>query len=129
MTNPTDILDMNILRAAPGYYYVATPYSKYPQGIEAAFREACRAAAWLTLEGVRVYCPISHTHPIAIYGGIDPMRHDIWLPADKPLMDGAVGLIVCMMATWEQSYGIGVEIDEFRKAGKPVYFMEWPRRD
>lgn len=42
-------------------------------------------------------------------------------------MHGAKGLIVCMMPTWEESYGIGVEVETFKRLGKPVLHMEWPK--
>lgn len=106
------------------YWYLATPYSKYPGGIEEAFKVACRAAADLILAGVKVYSPIAHTHPIAIHGEIDPYAHDIWLPADEPFMDAAHGLIVLRADTWEKSYGIGVEIEHFKKLGRPVIYMD-----
>ena len=109
-----------------GYWYLASPYSKYPQGLEAAFIEVSKAAAQLIKQGVRIYCPISHSHPIAIYGKIDPLDHSLWLAADKPFMDGARGLIVLKMDTWENSFGIGVEIEAFKAAGKPIQYMEWP---
>lgn len=109
-----------------GYWYLCSPYSRYPAGIEEAFRDVCRAAAHLIGQGVRVYSPIAHTHPIAIHGEIDPYAHDIWLPADAPFMNAAHGLIVCMMDTWRESYGIGVEIEEFAKAHKPVFYMGFP---
>jgi hypothetical protein len=35
----------------------------------------------------------------------------------------ARGLIVCEMESWETSYGIGVEIAAFKKAGKPIVHM------
>jgi len=109
-----------------GYWYLASPYSKYPKGLEAAFIEVSKAAAQLIKQGVRIYCPISHSHPIAIYGKIDPLDHSLWLAADKPFMDGARGLIVLKMDTWENSFGIGVEIEAFKAAGKPIQYMEWP---
>ena len=59
-----------------------------------------RAAAVLIRQGIRVYSPIAHTHPIAIHGGIDPLDHKIWLPADAPFMHGAVGLIVSAMNSY-----------------------------
>jgi hypothetical protein len=105
------------------YFYLATPYSKYPAGIECAFIEACKQTALLIEAGIPVYSPIAHTHPIAIHSGLDPLDHSIWLPADKPMMDAAKALIVCKMEGWESSYGISVEIEEFHKAGKPVYMM------
>jgi hypothetical protein len=106
------------------YWYLASPYSKHPLGIEEAFREACRATADLIRAGVRVYSPIAHTHPVAVHGGIDPYAHDIWLPADEPFMNAASGLIVLRAESWEISYGIGEEIKAFKAAGKQIVFMD-----
>ena len=106
------------------FWYLATPYSKYPAGIEAAFVVACQQTALLIRAGIPVYSPIAHTHPVAINGDLDPLDHEIWIPADMPLMRSALGLIVCKMETWDSSKGIGIEIVEFKKAGKPVVFME-----
>lgn len=107
-----------------GYYYLASPYSKYPDGIDAAFIEVCRAAGYLVSRGVRVYCPIAHTHPIAIHSNQDPLDHEIWVPLDRPLMGGAVGLVVYEMDTWRDSYGIALEVHHFHRVGKPIYGME-----
>lgn len=106
------------------FWYCATPYSKFHLGIEAAFEQACIQAALLISAGISVYFPICHTHPIAMQGGIDPLDHEIWLPADRAFMDAAKGLIVCKMDGWQDSYGVGVEIETFKAAGKPVVFME-----
>jgi len=109
-----------------GYWYLATPYSKHPGGLDMAFRHACVAAAHCIRLGRRVYCPIAHSHPIAIHGVIDPYDHDIWLPQDQPFMDGADGIIIVQMPGWEESHGISVEIEVFSRAGKPVEYMAWP---
>jgi len=122
-----DPVPLHDAREADGYWYLASPYSKYPGGTAEAFEEVCRAAGWLILRGVVVYAPISHTHPIAVESEIDLADHSIWLPADKPLMDGACGLIVCEMETWRDSYGVQEEIKVFMEACKPVYGMRWPR--
>lgn len=106
-----------------GFWYLATPYSKYPAGIEWAFIDACKETALLLRAGVPIFSPIAHTHPIAVHGNINPLDHEVWLPADRPMMDAACGLIVCKMETWEKSYGIGVEIETFKAAGKPVIYM------
>lgn len=105
------------------FYYLATPYSKYPAGIDAAFRDACLNAALLIRAGIPVFSPIAHTHPIAMEGEIDPFDHSVWLEADKAFMDAAKAIIVCQMEGWETSYGVRVEIEEFQQAGKPVYYM------
>ena len=106
------------------FWYLGSPYSKYPAGLEAAFREACRNTAVLVRAGIRVYSPIAHTHPVAIHGEIDPFDHSIWLPADQPFMDAACGLIVCRMDGWLDSHGIGEELKTFEAAGKPIVYME-----
>jgi len=106
------------------FWYLASPYSKYHAGIEAACGVVSQNAALLIKAGIPVYCPIAHTHPIAIHGDMDPLDHSIWLPLDKPFMDAAKGLIVCMMDGWDKSYGVSVEIEEFKKAGKPIVYME-----
>lgn len=101
--------------------YLATPYSKYADGIENAFRDAARLAGALLKTGVNVYSPICHTHPIAIYGRIDPLDHAIWLPFDQLMMDRCDNLIVAHMDGWEESKGVAYEIEYFRKAGKPIH--------
>lgn len=91
--------------------------------LEEAFQEASRQSAILVSTGIPVLSPIAHTHPIALYGGIDPLDYRIWLPADKPFMDAASGLIVCMLEGWETSVGVMHEIDAFEKARKPIIYM------
>lgn len=109
-----------------GFWYVATPYTKYPDGINAAFSEACRVTAFLIKSGLPVFSPIAHTHPVATHSDLDPLDYTIWQPADQPLVDAAQGIIVVRMPGWEASTGIRYEIEEFRKAGKPVLFMDMP---
>src|SRR3990167_1959103 len=58
--------------------YLATPYTRYPAGIRAAFADAAKLAARLLVTGLKVYSPITHTHPLAIYGHLDPLDHAIW---------------------------------------------------
>lgn len=104
--------------------YLATPYSKYPAGITAAFERAAQLAGELLKKrGVAVFSPIAHTHPIAIHGGIDPLNHDIWLPFDAAMMRASSSLLVAKMEGWEQSVGIAHEIEAFRKAGKPISYL------
>jgi nucleoside 2-deoxyribosyltransferase len=105
------------------YFYLATPYSKYKAGFDAAHIMACEQAALLIKDGLVVYSPIAHTHPIAMHGNIDPTHNFNWLALDAPLMDAACGIIVCMMDGWLESRGVQHEIEVFQRAGKPVYYM------
>ena len=112
--------------AGDGFWYLATVYSKFPDGIEAAFVEAARVAARLVKAGLRVYSPIAHTHPIAVHGNMDPMDHPCWLSLDGAFMRAAVGIIVVKMPGWEISVGIDHELKEFDRMGKPCRFLDWP---
>jgi len=145
-------LPINELRDLPEgeFWYIASPYSKYPgTGIVGkilshmvrvhvyprlarrvllwlAFIEASKVSCELVRKRIPVYCPIAHTHPLAIFGKADPLDHKVWLPADLPMMKSAHGLIVVKMPGWDESYGIAQEVDEFVVAGKPVLYLGWP---
>lgn len=106
------------------FWYCASPYSAHPDGMEVAYREACEAAALLIRAGVPVFSPIAHSHGIAHIGGIDPASHAIWLPADAPMMQAAMGLIVLRLRGWMQSVGVAAEVAEFQRAGKPIRHMQ-----
>lgn len=106
------------------FWYLASPYSKYAGGLEAAFIEVAKQACLFARAGIPVYSPIAHTHPIAINGGLDPLDHSIWLPFDIPMMLSAHGLIVCKMDGWDVSYGISEEIKVFADGGRPIVYME-----
>ena len=108
------------------FWYLATPYSKYPAGIDAAFDAACKAAGTFISAGIPVLSPIAHNHPIAVKADLDPHTHAIWLPADAPIMAAAHGCVVVRMPGWEESYGIQQETKAFRAAGKRVIGVDFP---
>lgn len=108
----------------PYLAYLATPYSKYPSGPENAFRAAAHLAGRLLKAGVTVYSPITHTHPIAVHGELDPLDHKIWLPFDQLMMDRCDVLIVALMESWRESKGVQYEIEYFTKAGKPIFDLD-----
>lgn len=101
--------------------YLATPYSKWVPGLHDAFIQACILASRLLTAGVKVYSPIAHTHPLAIYGKLDPLDHSIWLPFDEAMMDAAQVLLVAHMDGWRESKGVAHEIDFFDREGKPIF--------
>ena len=121
-----DLIERLKATAGDGFLYLASPYSKYPAGMEQAFRDAAVAAAWLLRRGVHAFCPITHSHPIATYGALPLADHGFWLPAAWPMMNAARGIVVCQMPTWDQSFGIQHELDVFRFANKPVEYLPWP---
>lgn len=104
--------------------YLATPYSRYPRGFEAAFADACALCGELLRRGLYTYSPIAHTHPIALYAGLDPLDHSIWLPFDRVRMDKSDAILVAKMDGWDDSFGVAYEVDVFNAAGKPVYYLD-----
>lgn len=107
----------------PGFYYLATPYTRYPQGMDAAARHAAIIAAELMTKGVKLFCPIVHSHEIAkVYPGHNV--HEFWMSVDRPFMAAARALIVATMDGWDVSRGVLEEIAEFEKMGKPVYLFD-----
>lgn len=104
-------------------WYMASPYSRYPHGLEAAYILACEEHARLIRAGVPTFCPISHTHGAAMYGRISPTDHETWMAADRPFMRVCTGLIVLEAEGWRLSRGMAEEIDTFHRAGKPVVRM------
>ena len=106
------------------YWYVATPYTRFPAGLEAAFVLAARSAGDLMKEGIPVYAPIAHTHPVAVYGEMDKVDHDLWVRVDQPLLDAASGIIVVTAESWEISRGVAHEIRVMEKSGKPVVYWD-----
>lgn len=125
ITRQADIATAGIATDNGEYWYLASPYSNQPSR-RAAFISAAVAAAWLIGNGVRVYSPITHTHPIAHYGGLDPRDLDLWLRVDKPFMQHACGMIVLQLCDWGKSKGIRREVAEFAEMGKPIHYMRWP---
>lgn len=106
-----------------GYYYLATPYTKYPEGTGQAFIDACKIAAKLMDLEIPIFCPIAHTHPIASFTHHDPLDSTFWQKIDHDLMLAAKGLIVVQMESWEISSGVLNEIRYFEKAEKPIYYL------
>ena len=104
--------------------YLATPYTKFPQGRHIAFRQACALSGKLIAQSVRVYSPIAHTHPIAEYSHLDPLDHSLWLPFDEAMMTVADALCVAHMEGWDESFGVAHEIKVFNRAKKPIFDLE-----
>lgn len=107
-----------------GFWYLATPYTLFKRGRHNAFLHACEVAAKCMKRGVAIFSPIAHSHPLSDFGGIDETDLNFWLEQDQPLIDAAVGCLVCMLDGWRESSGVAYEIEEFRKAKKPYFFLD-----
>ena len=106
------------------YYYVATPYSRYPGGFEEAYQKACRHTCVLIRAGIPVFCPIAHTHGFAHYGDLPHVDAALWERVDRAFLALAGGLIVVKMTGWQDSKGIAHEIATIEKRGRPIYYWD-----
>lgn len=129
--SPVGLSSVDRLRNAGGFIYLGSPYSLYPDHDEAAEIVAA-AAAGLMAQGLVVYSPITHGHYVSHQGDL-PQTWEFWKAQCQPLIDAAAALAVLKMEGWGQSVGLQYEIGEFRRAGKPVVFLDseagWRRHD
>ena len=117
-------MTLDDLKGAKGPWYLMTPYTKYPAGTEAAWRDACVLTAKLMRAGVNVFSPIAHSHPVAQAGRLDALSHEFWLMQDMAHIEVAPGGIVACMPSWGESKGITWEMERFADLGKPIYLLE-----
>ena len=107
------------------FWYLASPYSGYEHGLDAAYKEVAKVAARLTIAKIPIFCPIIHSHSITENSDIDPLDFALWMEVDSHFTTLACGLIVLMMPGWLESKGVQAEIKEFEEAGKPIVYMKW----
>ena len=111
------------LSIAAGYWYMATPYSKSPLGLDGACEAACLLAGACFRRGLHVFSPIAHNHSIAVACDIDP-RDNLWMNADRPMFEAAHGLLVMAMDGWRDSVGIKEEIEWAHELKKPRFLID-----
>jgi hypothetical protein len=105
--------------------YLASPYShKDPAVREMRFVAACKQAAEMLRCDIPVYSPIVHSHPIAIYGGIDPMDGEFWARADRPYLELCDEVWVLTLPGWEESKGVHIEIERAEELGMKILYVE-----
>lgn len=100
--------------------YLASPYSHPDPAVrEQRFRAACRMAGELMRQGVRVFSPIAHTHPIALEGDL-PLGWDFWEQFDREMIAACEAVVVLTLDGWRESKGVTAEIAIAKELGIPV---------
>lgn len=107
-----------------GLCYLATPYTRFPGGIDRAFREAARIAAHLNLAGVKAFSPIAHGHVLAKVSGLDPTDPAVFAKLNEAMLAHCGVLIVAQMDGWADSDGVREEIAYFERYIKPIYDLD-----
>lgn len=115
--------------------YLASPYSHpVPSVREGRFIAVCKVAADLIRAGHVVFCPIAHSHPLEVYGGLDG-GWDLWQAQDLPMLDCCHELHVAAFPGWAESVGVAGEIQWWsdykvpKGYPEPIYhfFQELPQ--
>ncbi len=101
--------------------YLATPYSHRLASVrQARFLTACRFAAKLINEGVDVFCPIAHSHPIAMYNVADDFV--FWQAWDEWFLRRCDSMTVLMLPGWDISLGVASEITLAKELGIEIKY-------
>ncbi len=90
-------------------YYLATPYS-HPDPLvrESRFDMACRVSGFLMAQGLNVFSPIAHTHPIACRCDL-PKDFDFWEKYDRCILSRCTDVLLVMADGWMESRGVQAE--------------------
>lgn len=104
--------------------YLATPYSHDDPDVRARrFHKVNAVAAEMMRQGVHVYSPVSHGHPIALAGDL-PKGWDFWQQHCRTMMSICGKMVVLMEEGWRESLGVQAEIAIAREMQVPVEFIE-----
>lgn len=103
--------------------YLACPYSHPDPNVRLErFECANKTASQLMRDGHHIYSPISHTHPIAVAGGL-PLGWDFWEPYDRAILAMCKEVRVLTLYGWEESKGVQAEIAIAKEMGIPVSYL------
>jgi hypothetical protein len=100
--------------------YLATVYSKHLRGQDEAFIAAANIAGRLIAQGIDVFSPIAHGHPLTVYGGLPQFDQAFWERINKPYLEWCDELYVATMPGWQDSKGVAHEIKYFADNGLPI---------
>ena len=104
--------------------YLATPYTHRDRAVMLArFRAVNKAAAALMSQGLHIFSPISHSHPIAEAGAL-PTTWDFWEKYDREILKCCSQVIVLMLDGWKESKGVRAEIEIAESLGIGISYAE-----
>jgi nucleoside 2-deoxyribosyltransferase len=99
--------------------YLALPYSHPDPRVRAdRFEAANRAAAALMRAGYSVFSPISHSHPISVYGV--PGDWTRWELLDRRMLRQCDEAVVLTLDGWRESRGVQAELAMAAALNLPV---------
>jgi hypothetical protein len=111
--------------------YLAVPYTHEEHHMMVARHMLVNiVAAQLMSQGVYVFSPISHTHPIAEAScGKLPRGWDFWEGYDTAILSGCEKVIVLRLPGWDSSTGVQAEIKIATKLEIPIEYIDFGDMD
>lgn len=104
--------------------YVASPYSHPAADVRyRRFREACHYTAGMMQAGNLAFSPIAHSHPIAIIGELKT-DYDTWSRWCLQMLAACDIVYVLTLPGWQNSVGVMAEINEAKRLGLSVLFVD-----
>ena len=108
----------------PSLIYLASPYSHPDKKImRKRYEHALRCTAFIMSNGVLVFSPIVHSHPISEKYNL-PCGWDFWERFDTRLISASDQVWVLKLDGWRTSVGVQAEIKIAEKADKPIRYLE-----
>jgi len=108
----------------PGIVYLASPYTHpEPKVRQQRFEAVCRAAARLMCDGVYLFSPVAHTHPMVVMGSL-PHHFEYWREFDLRFLMMCSSIAVLKLPDWSMSKGIMHELRIAAERQMPVWYLE-----
>jgi len=110
--------------------YLACAYGKVPKPQQKRrYQIASEVAGNLLKAGNLVYSPLSHSHPMQVYGNMK-WSSTQWLEYDEFYLERCDILMVLQLTNaWRNSEGILHEIQFCHDLGKPIIFLPYDGND
>lgn len=104
--------------------YLAVPYTHPDKAVQQARFEAVnKMASRLMMQGLKIFSPISHTHPIAMAGEM-PTGWEFWRDFDFAYLTHCYKLMVYKLEGWDRSTGVTAEIKMATELGLEIEYIE-----
>jgi hypothetical protein len=105
------------------YIYLAAPYSHPDLTVrQKRFEQINACVAQLMRQGITVYSPISHCHPIAIEHDL-PTDWSYWQHSGEIFVTACSKLYVLKLSGWQESVGVKAEIELAVKNKIPITYL------
>jgi hypothetical protein len=104
--------------------YLASAYSHELEIIRnRRFHKACIVVGKLMLNGMMVFSPIVHGHPIVQHTTL-PMGWEFWKDFNRLVISKCNLLLVLTINGWKESKGVNTEIDTAKELGIPIKYVD-----